>query len=72
MMEGKKRMGILTGGGDCPGLNAAIRAVAKSAIELGYDVIGFLDGLKGLMNGEYEILDKLKTSGIIDKGGTIL
>ncbi|GAG29405.1 unnamed protein product, partial [marine sediment metagenome] len=41
-------------------------------IQLGYEVIGFLDGFKGLMNGEYEILDKIKTSGIIDRGGTIL
>lgn len=71
-METKRRIGVLTGGGDCPGLNAAIRAVTKSAIPLGYEVIGFLDGLKGLMNGEYLMLDMLKTSGIIDKGGTIL
>ena len=71
-METKKRIGILTGGGDCPGLNAAIRAVTKSAIQHGYEVIGFLDGLKGLMNNEYQILDMIKTSGIIDKGGTIL
>ncbi|MFC1924517.1 6-phosphofructokinase [Chloroflexota bacterium] len=71
-MKTKRRIGVLTGGGDCPGLNAAIRAVTKSAIQLDYDVIGFLDGLKGLMNGEYQILDKSSTSGIIDKGGTIL
>ena len=71
-MQTKKRIGLLTGGGDCPGLNAAIRAVTKYAIDLGYEVIGFADGLEGLMNGQYQILDKLKTSGIIDKGGTIL
>lgn len=71
-MQSKKRIGLLTGGGDCPGLNAAIRAVTKYAIDLGYEVIGFTDGLDGLMNGHYQILDKLKTSGIIDKGGTIL
>jgi 6-phosphofructokinase 1 len=71
-MQSKKRIGLLTGGGDCPGLNAAIRAVTKCAIDLGYEVIGFTDGLGGLMNGQYQILDKLKTSGIIDKGGTIL
>ncbi len=67
-----KRIGVLTGGGDCPGLNAAIRAVTKNAIQLGYEVIGFLDGLEGLMNGEHAILDTIKTSGIIDRGGTIL
>jgi 6-phosphofructokinase 1 len=71
-VQTKKRIGLLTGGGDCPGLNAAIRAVTKYAIDLGYEVIGFADGLEGLMNGQYQILDKLKTSGIIDKGGTIL
>ena len=71
-MQTKKRIGLLTGGGDCPGLNAAIRAVTKYAIDLGYEVIGFADGIEGLMNGQYQILDKLKTSGIIDKGGTIL
>lgn len=71
-MEIKKRIGVLTGGGDCPGLNAAIRAVTKSVIPLGYEVVGFLDGLKGLMNCEYQILDKVNTSGIIDRGGTIL
>jgi phosphofructokinase-like protein len=71
-VQTKKRIGLLTGGGDCPGLNAAIRAVTKYAIDLGYEVIGFADGLEGLMNDQYQILDKLKTSGIIDKGGTIL
>ncbi len=71
-VETRKRIGILTGGGDCPGLNAAIRAVTKSSIQLGYEVIGFLDGLDGLMNGEHQILDAIKTSGIIDRGGTIL
>lgn len=71
-METSKRIGVLTGGGDCPGLNAAIRAVTKYAIQLGYDVVGFLDGLTGLMDGKYQLLDYLMTSGIIDKGGTIL
>jgi len=71
-VQTKKRIGLLTGGGDCPGLNAAIRAVTKYAIDLGYEVIGFADGIEGLMNCQYQILDKLKTSGIIDKGGTIL
>lgn len=71
-METKKRIGLLTGGGDCPGLNAAIRAVTKGTIKLGYEVVGFLDGLPGLINSRYEILDEIKTSGIIDRGGTIL
>jgi 6-phosphofructokinase 1 len=67
-----KRLGILTGGGDCPGLNAAIRAVTKAAIPLGYEVIGFLDGFNGLINNEYETMDEIKTTGIIDRGGSIL
>ncbi len=71
-MAQQKKIGILTGGGDCPGLNAAIRAVAKSAFKKGYDVIGFRDGWEGLLFNRFEVLDRLKTSGIIDRGGTIL
>ncbi|MCX5999057.1 MAG: ATP-dependent 6-phosphofructokinase [Chloroflexi bacterium] len=67
-----KRIGVLTGGGDCPGLNAAIRAVAKGAIKLGYEVIGFIDGMDGLMEGRYQVLGWSDASGIIDRGGTIL
>jgi len=71
-MEKKKRIGILTGGGDCPGLNAAIRATTKTAIQRGYEVIGIQNGWKGLFDDDYAILDAIKTSGIIDRGGTIL
>jgi len=71
-MEGKKRIGILTGGGDCPGLNAAIRATTKAALNVGYEVIGFHDGWEGLLFNRSEQLDAIKTSGIIDRGGTIL
>lgn len=71
-MENKKRVGILTGGGDCPGLNAAIRSVTRGAIKQGFEVIGFIDGFDGLINSKYQFLDELKTSGIIDRGGTIL
>lgn len=67
-----KKIGIMTGGGDCPGLNAAIRATAKAAFRLDYEVIGFRDGWAGLIDKKYEILDGIKTSGIIDRGGTIL
>ncbi len=68
----RKRIGVLTGGGDCPGLNAAIRATAKTAIREGYEVVGLRDGWNGFIANEYEILDDLRTSGIIDRGGTIL
>ena len=71
-MKGKKRIGILTGGGDCPGLNAAIRATAKVAFKLDYEVIGIHDGWEGLLFNRSEVLDGIKTSGIIDRGGTIL
>jgi 6-phosphofructokinase 1 len=71
-MKGKKRIGILTGGGDCPGLNAAIRATTKAALKVGYEVIGFHDGWEGLLFNRSEVLDRVKTSGIIDRGGTIL
>lgn len=71
-MAGKKRFGILTGGGDCPGLNAAIRAITKTALKMNYEVIGFHDGWEGLLFNRSEVLDSIKTSGIIDRGGTIL
>jgi len=71
-MEGKKRIGILTGGGDCPGLNAAIRATTKAALKMDYEVIGFHDGWEGLLFNRSEALDRIRTSGIIDRGGTIL
>jgi len=71
-MEDRKRLGILTGGGDCPGLNAAIRATAKTAIQMNYKVIGIRNGWNGLIDDENKILDSKNTSGIIDRGGTIL
>ena len=71
-MPGKKKIGILTGGGDCPGLNAAIRATAKTAFKMGYEVIGIRNGWKGLLENDNKILDSKNTSGIIDRGGTIL
>jgi phosphofructokinase-like protein len=72
MEQRKSRIGILTGGGDCPGLNAAIRACAKTAIKAGYEVIGIHNGWQGLLEHDDEILDNVRTSGIIDRGGTIL
>ena len=74
MSNGKtKRLGILTGGGDCPGLNAVIRAVAKSAMnEGGYEVIGIEDGFEGLVEGRMRHLHNKDVSGILTSGGTIL
>ena len=68
------RIGILTSGGDCPGLNAVIRGVAKAAYELIDDVeiIGIIDGYRGLIEGEYKLMKKSDFSGILTLGGTIL
>ena len=69
----KKRIAVLTGGGDCPGLNAVIRAVAKKAIlEFGWDVIGIEDGYEGLIFDRHRRLDYRDVSGILTLGGTIL
>jgi ATP-dependent phosphofructokinase / diphosphate-dependent phosphofructokinase len=67
------RIGILTAGGDCPGINAAIRGVGKTAIrEYGMEVIGIASGFLGLINQEYVHLDENQLSGILTLGGTIL
>ena len=66
------KIGILTGGGDCPGLNAVIRGVTKSALRKGWEVLGFRDGYKGVVEGRFEILDDRAVSGILIRGGTIL
>ncbi|BAK81626.1 6-phosphofructokinase [Candidatus Arthromitus sp. SFB-rat-Yit] len=68
-----KKIAILTGGGDCPGLNAVIRAVTKTAIlEYGYEVIGYRFGYRGLYNNDYMNLDISAVDNILHKGGTIL
>ena len=72
-MKRRKRIAILTGGGDCPGINAVIRAVTKVAInEKGIEVIGILDGYHGIVNNRYRKLDYEDVSGILTLGGTIL
>jgi 6-phosphofructokinase len=68
-----KRIGIITGGGDCPGLNAVIRAVVKTAMfKYGWEVFGFKDGYRGLVLNQYIKFGPDDASGILDKGGTIL
>ena len=72
-MKKPKRIGILTAGGDCPGLNAAIRGVGKTAIiEYKMEVIGFTAGFSGLIDKEYILLKESDLSGILTLGGTIL
>ncbi len=67
-----KRVGILTGGGDCPGLNPVIRAVVRKSIECNMEVIGIKNGWKGLIENDTLILNLQSVSGILPKGGTIL
>lgn len=66
------RIGLLTGGGDCPGLNPVIRAVVRKALLEGYEVIGIKNGWKGLIENDTTRLDINAVSGILPKGGTIL
>jgi 6-phosphofructokinase 1 len=66
------RIGVLTAGGDCPGLNAAIRAVARSAMQRGDEAIGIRRGYRGLAEDDYVPLDMRAVSGILHQGGTIL
>ena len=67
-----KRIGILTAGGDSPGLNAAIRGVGKAAHDAGIQIIGFRDGFRGLAENHFVKLDKPGLAGILTVGGTIL
>ncbi len=66
------RLGILTGGGDCPGLNAAIRAVVRAGDQRGVTVLGFRDGWRGVLDGEAHQLSIEDVRGILPRGGTIL
>lgn len=69
----KTRIGVLTSGGDCPGLNAVLRGVVLAAAKLGWEVIGFRDGFEGLLPpGAYVTLDWRSTEGIMALGGTII
>jgi phosphofructokinase-like protein len=69
----KKRIGVLTSGGDCPGLNAVIYGVTRAARNLGWEVVGFHDGYEGLLSPvSYHFLDERNTAGIMHLGGTII
>ena len=67
-----KTIGILTGGGDCPGLNAVIRAVVRSSDAAGWDCVAVLEGWRGLVDGRFEDLGPREVSGILPRGGTII
>jgi 6-phosphofructokinase 1 len=74
MSDTIQRIGVLTGGGDCPGINAVIRAVVKTAInEYGWEVLGLEDGFAGLIEpGKARLLDVADVRGLLPRGGTIL
>ena len=67
-----KRIGVLTSGGDAPGMNAAIRSVVRSAIKMGIEVVGIRRGWAGLISGDIMPMDSNSVSHIINRGGTML
>ncbi len=67
-----KRIGVLTSGGDAPGMNAVLRAVTRAASKAGVETLGIMEGYQGLMDGNIIPFDETNVSGIINKGGTIL
>ncbi len=67
-----KKIAVLTSGGDAPGMNAAIRAVTRNAINYGWEVMGVNDGYRGLLEGDLTPLSRRDVGGIIERGGTIL
>ncbi len=67
-----KRIGVITSGGDAPGMNAAIRAVVRRGESLGMEVFGITNGFKGLVNGEIHRLQSADVGGILNRGGTLL
>ena len=67
-----KRIGVLTSGGDAPGMNAAVRAVVRTAVSRGIDCVGIRRGWNGLINSDFINMDASSVSHIIDKGGTML
>ena len=72
IMEKIKKIGVLTSGGDAPGMNAAIRAVTRAAIYNGWKVMGIYRGWEGLINNEIKDFTSESVSGTINRGGTIL
>lgn len=67
-----RKLAILTGGGDCPGLNAVIRAAVKTAHQHGLEVVGIRDGFRGAVEGDFKPLGNSDVSGLLPRGGTIL
>ena len=67
-----KQVGILTGGGDCPGLNAVIRAVTRRSLASGWEVVAVREGWRGLVEGRFQALGRREVTGLLPRGGTII
>lgn len=67
-----RRIGVLTSGGDAPGMNACIRAVVRAGLDRGVEVVGLRRGFAGLLDGDWEVLDRPKIVNIVHRGGTVL
>ena len=67
-----RRIAVMTSGGDAPGMNAAIRAVVRTALEFGIEVLGVRQAFGGCRNGDFQLLDSVAVSGILQRGGTVL
>ena len=67
-----KKIGVLTSGGDAPGMNAAIRAVIRAAVNYEFEAVGIMQGFQGLINGDFKPMNGRSVSNIINRGGTIL
>ena len=72
MINVKGTLAVLTGGGDCPGLNAVLNAVVKSALGCGYQIYGIENGFNGLVRDRMKLLTYADVSGILPRGGTVL
>ncbi len=72
MINESKNIGVLTSGGDAPGMNAAIRAVVRTGNYYGHEVYGVYRGFEGLINGDIKKLSPRDVSGILQEGGTVL
>ncbi|MDZ4746709.1 MAG: ATP-dependent 6-phosphofructokinase [bacterium] len=67
-----KRIAVFTSGGDAPGMNAHVRAIERTAQKRGLEVIGIIGGYAGMIAGQFEVLDRIRTANILDRGGTVL
>src|SRR5690625_2434104 len=72
MVEPQRTLGIMTGGGDCPGLNAVVRAAARRCMQRGVRLLGYKNGWEGVLEGGSMTLDRQAVKGILPLGGTVL